>query len=340
MKTIFVTGINGLLGTNLVNLLLKNGYAVKGFVRRQESYQGMKSDHLELIQGTLFDDFSTVLKGVDYVIHLAAITRQDLLNYTDYWKVNCQATKHLYQAACQSEVKKFVFVSTANTLGHGSLDEPGSETKNMRQPFTNSFYAQSKKAAENWLLKNKAKIHTIMVNPTFMLGAYDTKPSSGRIILAGWKKKVVFYPPGGKNFVHVQDVAQGILNALKKGINGEKYLLANANLSYGDFFERMKSMTSQKTVLIQVPKSMLLIAGVLGSILRSLGIKTSISLINMRILCANNYFTNQKSVEELDLQYNSVDEAIKDAIAYFELHHPQKKEMNGVSDRKGEWHSK
>ena len=42
-----------------------------------------------------------------------------------------------------------------------------------------------------------------------MIGAFDTKPSSGRIILFGLKIRLVVCPPGGKNFVHVKDVSKG-----------------------------------------------------------------------------------------------------------------------------------
>ena len=58
-----------------------------------------------------------------------------------------------------------------------------------------------------------------------MLGAYDTKPSSGKIILMGLNKKLLFHPPGGKNFVHVRDVAKGLISCLEKGKNGERFVL-------------------------------------------------------------------------------------------------------------------
>lgn len=317
MKTVFVTGINGLLGTNLVKLLLNNGYQVKGLVRCVDSYKGGEHKNLNLITGTLFDDFTGILKNTDYVVHIAAVTSQNILSQSYYWNVNTNSTKQLYQAACLSRIKKFIYVSTANTIGFGSLQKPGEEEDAMRSPFDESIYAVSKKSAESYVLSENKKMQTVVVNPTFMLGAYDTKPSSGKIILMVWKKKIVFYPPGGKNFVHVEDVANGILKAITIGANGYKYLLSNENLSFKNFFQKVNHNTSQNPLMIKLPKWILLPLGYVGDALRYMHVSTSLSSVNSRILCVNNFYSNKKSIEELGLNYQSIDKAICDSVDYF-----------------------
>ena len=317
MKQVFITGINGLLGTNLCHELLNKGYHVTGLVRNKNSYKGNYHNNLQLLEGQLFDDFSLLLKNIDIVIHAAATTDQSLLKYVDYWNINCNATKQLYNTAILSNVKRFIFVSTANTLGFGSLEELGTEKSKMNPLFKQSYYAKSKLEAENYLLKNKHKIETIIVNPTFMLGSYDTKPSSGKIILMGWKQKFIFYPPGGKNFVHVKDVCIAIINAIDKGISGEKYLLANENLSYKEFFEVLNKVTGQNSILIKIPKQLLIIIGYWGEFLRKLRVKTNLNLTNMKILCIENYFSNNKSIKILNSTYQPVSNAIIDGINYF-----------------------
>lgn len=317
MKRIFVTGINGLLGTNLCHDLLNNGYQVTGFIRNKNSFKGKYHKNLILIEGQLFDDFSSILKNTDIVIHVAATTNQSIIDYSEYWKINCNATIQLFNTAILCNVKRFIFVSTANTLGYGSLKELGSENKEMNPLFKQSYYAKSKLEAENYLINNEHKIETVIVNPTFMLGAYDTKPSSGKIIYMGWKKRIIFYPPGGKNFVHVKDVSLGILHAIDKGVSGEKYLLANENLNYKEFFKTLNTITNQNPIMIKIPKRFLLLVGYLGNLLRKLQIKSSLSLTNTKILCIENYFSNNKSIKYLDITYQPIDKAIIDAIDYF-----------------------
>ena len=317
MEKVFVTGVNGLLGTNLVHQLLHHGYRVKGLVRRKSRYKGIDSSNLQLVEGDLFDDFTKILEDVDYVVHIAAITEQNLLDKSDYEKINCNATIQLFHAAARCKVKRFVFVSSANTLGYGSMEEPGNENVPIREPFNASFYAISKKKAEDYLLNHRKKMKTIIVNPTFMIGAWDTKPSSGRIILMGWRRKVIFFPPGGKNFVHVEDVANGIIRCMETRRVGEKYILANENLSYREFFRKVNVIAIQNPVMIRIPEFILLGIGLLGELLRGLRIKTSLGIVNMRILCTKNYYSNEKSVKEIGMKYRSVDLAIKDALHYF-----------------------
>lgn len=317
MKKVFVTGANGLLGTNLIHLLLEKGYLVIGLVRDHSKYQGRKNSHLQLLVGSLFDDFTEVLSDVDYFVHIAAVTSQDLLHLEDYLKVNRDATIQLLHQAAECKVKRFVFVSTANTLGHGSFDRPGDERHEYREPFSASMYAQSKMLAEKHLLSNQPIMETVVVNPTFMLGAFDTKPGSGKIILMGWRKKVVFYPPGGKNFVHVEDVAEGIVNSFTQGKTGERYILANENLSYKEFFARLNLIANQNPVMIKIPRHVLLGIGLFGELLRMFSIKTNLSLVNMKILCTMNYYSNKKSIKELKMHYRPVDMALADALKYF-----------------------
>jgi dihydroflavonol-4-reductase len=317
MKSVFVTGVNGLLGTNLTHQLLHQGYFVKGLAREKSRYKGNNDDRLQLIEGDLFDDFTKVLAGVDYVVHTAALTCQNLLDYNDYWKINGNATIQLFHAAAKCHVKRFVFVSTANTIGYGSLDEPGSEEVSIRRPFCSSYYAKSKRETEEYLLKHKHILETIIVNPTFLLGAYDSKPGSGKIVLMGWKRKIIIYPPGGKNFVHVEDVAQGIIECFHKGRSGDKYILAGENLSYKDFFKRLNAVADQKPVMIKLPAGILMGIGVLGELLRRLGLASNLSLVNMKILCTGNYYSNKKSIKELGMTYRPVDYAIAAALKYF-----------------------
>ncbi|PWN67416.1 NAD-dependent epimerase/dehydratase family protein [Chryseobacterium oncorhynchi] len=317
MKNVFVTGATGLLGTNVIIKLLKDGYTVIALVRKKSNYVGEENENLKLVEAELSSDLSLFLKETDCVIHIAAETRQDLLSYNDYRKVNYEMTANLITQAEACGVKRFLFISSANTLGYGDEKQLGNEDKEQKYPFTKIYYAQSKLEAENFLLQNHKNIDVIILNPTFMIGAYDTKPSSGKLIFWAWKKKLVFYPKGGKNFVHVEDAANGVVAAIGKGKNGERYLLANENLSYREFFKKINEITDQHPVMIPIPNRFLSCIGLIGDSLRILKIKTSLSTSNMKALQICNYYSNQKSVENLDIQYRSIDNAIEEAVQYF-----------------------
>lgn len=325
MRKAFVTGITGLLGANVVLKLLQDGYFVIALVRKKSGYLGEENKNLMLVEGDLFSDVSGYLTDVDYVIHIAAETRQNLLSYADYKKINYDAAIHLFSQSVAANVKRFLFVSTANTLGFGSLRNLGSENVRQKYPFTHSFYAKSKLKAENFLLKNNKTTEVIILNPTFMIGAYDFKPSSGKIIFWIWKKKLVFYPKGGKSFVHAEDVSNGILKALQTGKNGEKYILTNENLKYRDFFKKVNKVANQKPLMIPIPDFLLAILGFSGDLLRFFKIKTNLSSVNMKALQIDNFYSNKKSIAELKIEYQPIEKAIEDAICFFEKQNQAKK---------------
>ena len=322
MKRVFITGVSGLLGTNLVHYLLERNYEVIGLVRNKLSYKGKLHSNLELREGSLFDDFSPLFREIDYIIHIAAITAQDIPKYKQYRTINSEATKQLFLMAKVAKVKGFVFVSSANTMGNGSLLSPGNESKPVSKPFADSFYAKSKLEAENYLIANQKGIHLCIINPCFMLGAYDSKPSSGKIILRALNKSFIFHPPGGKSFVHVADVCQAIWKGLQTETSGQKFLIGNENLSYKEFYTKFNQLTGHKSKLIEIPKWILLSAGYLGNFLRFMGISTPLSSTNMKMLFSDNYYSNQKSIEELGVKYQPIESGMTEAIEYL------KKEFN------------
>lgn len=319
MKTVFLTGISGLLGINLANELLESGYSVKGLIREGSSYRGPLHQNLELVRGSLSDDLASCCQGCDFIVHSAAETRQDLIHYREYKEVNCNATIRLFNAGLKCGVKKFVFVSSANTIGHGTLSNPGTEKDAPCYPFTSLYYSKSKLEAEDCLFRNDGVMELVIINPGFMIGAYDTKPSSGKIILMGLNRKIIFCPPGGKSFVHVKDVAKGIVNSLLKGKHGERYLVINENLTYERFYQKLNQAVGQNPVMLKLPASLMLLLGYLGDITRFFGIRTNLSVVNMRALCVEGYYSNRKSVTELGIEYASLDSAISEAVNYFSM---------------------
>lgn len=317
MKKVLVTGSNSLLGSNLISELLYLNYSVKGLVRNPSSFLLPGHPNLELVQGSLSDDLREHMDGCFSVIHVAGETSQNLLTYSEYQKTNVEGTLNLLHAAVDKKLERFVFVSTANTIGYKDDFNEGEEHQPMKEPYDQSFYSLSKLEAEERILHYSDRIDIIITNPTFMLGAYDTKPSSGKIILMGLNNRIIFHPPGGKNFVNACDVAKGLIRCLEQGKNGEKYLLSGENMSYRDFFIKLNALQNRNPVLINLPKWSMMLLGLAGEVLRKLKIKTSLSLVSMKILCVDNFYSNNKSKIELNLSYQSIEQGISEAVAYF-----------------------
>jgi nucleoside-diphosphate-sugar epimerase len=318
-ERVLVTGANGLLGTNTIIELLNQGYHVTGFLRDKKSFVGSSHHNLEFVEGNILnkDDLNRALINCKYIIHIAATTDPKLSKYSDFEKINVSGTINVVETAIEKNLKRIIYVSTANTFGYGSLDSLGDESKQMMSPFIKSNYSKSKKEAQDYVLTKKNEIETVIVNPSFMIGAYDSKPSSGKIILIGIKKHILLCPPGGKNFVCVKDVSKGIIAALNQGSAGEAYLLSNANMSYRLFFKLLRNHTKSKTIILQLPKLVLLIVGWIGNCMRFVGFKTQFSLDNMKILCVKNYYSNTKAKEQLGISFSPIESGLLETIDWF-----------------------
>jgi nucleoside-diphosphate-sugar epimerase len=323
-KTVFVTGASGLLAINVIEDLLLQKYNVIGLLRNKKKFPLPENESLEIILGDITkpETYEEAIKKSEVVIHIAAITDQNIKEYSIYKKVNVEASKTLLKKSIQNNVEVFINVSSANAFGYGSLANLGSEKKSIKAPFHKSLYAQSKLEAQNEVFRQGNAQHTtkvITVNPTFMIGKYDTKPSSGRIVLSAYKKKIIFYPPGGKSFINVKDAAQTIRKAIHLGEHGESYLLSGENLSYKEFYHKVTKALDQKSRLVRIPKILLYGIGYIGSCARFLGVKTEVSATNLKTLCISNFYSNEKAREKLDHLQEPIENGIHDAIEWFEL---------------------
>ena len=151
-----------------------------------------------------------------------------------------------------------------------------------------------------------------------MLGPWDVKPSSGRMLLAAYCKSLMFAPKGGKAFVHVGDVAQAIVNALTLGENGNRYIAVNNNccLSIRELYEMQAKVCGFRQRVVAAPNWLLMLAGRVGDMLRWMGVKTQVSTRNIRQLLVRENYTNRCAISELGMKETPIEVAIKEFHEY------------------------
>jgi dihydroflavonol-4-reductase len=283
----------------------------------------LKGADPEIFKGnfTIQSDLNKAFSGCSAVVHAAANTSQWAASYEEYKSINIDGTQILLEESKKAGIERFIYVGSANAFGPGTKLKPGDETSSFTLHQEKSGYMISKHEAQEHVLNfhHRHNFPAVIVNPTFMLGKFDSKPSSGQMLLMGYGKKIMFYPVGGKNFVHVEDVASGIINAIERGKNGECYLLANENLSYDEFFSRMKKVTGYPKRKIQLPGTMLSIAGEISTYYEMITKRPAkLNRINARLLSTENYYSPAKAIDELQLLQTPIDIAIKDALEWFD----------------------
>jgi len=317
---VLVTGANGLLGHHVVFELVKRKIATRIIVRNLKNIH-FDLNLLEVFDGnfTDYESLKLAAQSCDAIIHIAAVTATDLMSYDEYFKVNVEATSQVLKIANELNINKIIYVSTTNTVGFGNKNTLADEQSPIEYPFSKSFYAQSKVEAEKIILEasKQSNKHYIIINPSFMIGAFDTKPSSGKLMLLGYRKPLMFVPKGGKNFVSAGDVAVSICNALTQGKNGERYLASGINLSFKEFYKLQKETVGYKQLIFEIPNFLLSIIGVVGDLARKMNIKTEICSMNLNQLKIREYYSNKKAKLELNLPCTDLKIAVKEAIEWF-----------------------
>lgn len=319
---VLLTGANGLLGSNIAHQLVVQGYEVVTLIRPGSNLSALNGIKCTIIEGNITNasDVEKAMKECDYVVHCAAKTDQtgDL---QDFEPVNITATSILIKLSKKYNIRRFVFVSTANCFSNGTIKKPGDENSEFMPWLKKSGYAYSKYLAQSMVLKevNECGFPAVIVAPTFMVGPRDAKLSSGKLLMHGLKNRVVFYPTGGKSFIDVEYAAEATVNALKMGRVGECYLLAGENLTYTQFFKIVRRVVSPKIILVPLPEILLKIVAAIFSFFQIIfNLPLPFNLTNQRLLCLDNYFSNNKAVTELKLKHTSVDSAIIKAKLWFD----------------------
>ncbi len=317
---VLVTGANGLLGSNLLRILIHKGHDVKALILPGENTDTIDSLSIEKVEGNVlnFDELLVATYGVDAICHLAASTACWPRRNRNTRKVNIEGTRNVIRAAMRSGVKRMIYVGTANSFSYGCLKSPGREGTPYKAHKYRLDYMDSKYQAQQLVLKAVSQgLPAIIVNPTFMLGPYDSKPSSGQLLLAVHSRKVFGYAPGGRNYICVKDAAMGIANALTMGRVGESYILGNENLSYKQAFSKMANIIEVKPPVIKFPKWAVMMLGATNSLIGFLTRKNpGVTFPLARIACDEHYYSAEKAVRELKLPQSPIEEGIHESYEW------------------------
>lgn len=128
---ILITGGSGLVGQNLTNHLIKNGYTNLR-VHLHKRNARIKHESVEYVIGSLMshEKCLEVTKDVDIVIHAAASTSNAVDTVNDplaHVTPNVAMNNFLIDASYRNKVKKYIFLSS-NTVYPPKGDDPVEET--------------------------------------------------------------------------------------------------------------------------------------------------------------------------------------------------------------------
>lgn len=253
--TILITGGAGYIGTELVYLLAKNSAIKKIIVYDNLSrgnynlFLGQKtaSEKIQFINGDILDSrkIRKVLKGIDVVIHLAAKVTTPFANVDShsFEQINHWGTAELVYAIEESEVKKFIFMSSASVYGSSSADAT-EETI----PNPNSFYGTSKLRGEDHVKRLFDKTETTILRCGNVYG-YSKSMRFDAVINkfmfdAQFQNRITINGNGKqfRSFIHIDKVIAVLEQMIFKTIPSAIYNLSDKNLEVNDLVEVMRNI--------------------------------------------------------------------------------------------------
>lgn len=322
-KKILVTGATGFIGSVLVKKLALTPDEIYILVRKSSDLTSLSDvlDKVRLVYGDITDRASvqSALEGIDLVYHSAGLTYMGDKKNELLYKINVEGTQNILQAALAAGVKRVVHVSSITAVGIAFDKKPVNESVEWNFTSIDLEYARTKHLSEIEVAKAVKKgLDCVIVNPAFVFGAGDINFNAGRIIKDIYNKKLPFYPLGGVCVVDVENVADTIITAMKKGKTGERYIIGGENVSYKQLADTISRITGAPKVLFPLPFWM---AKIIRSLLDRYKNKNRVSkLFNLsmfRVASEFLYYDSSKAKLELNLRTEPHAKSIQNAYEWY-----------------------
>jgi dTDP-glucose 4,6-dehydratase len=246
MKSLFVTGGAGFIGSAFVRLVLKElrdceliNFDALTYAGNRDNLDGLDPERHRFVQGDIADK-EAVLNALPAdcgaIINFAAESHVDrsIADSSEFLRTNIIGTQVLLDAARARGVKRFIQVSTDEVMG--SLPDNSSECFTENSPFApNSPYAASKAAAEHLV---RAAHHTFGLDTVVTRCGNNYGPRQFpekflplMICNALNDEAIPIYGDGlnVRDWIYVDDHCRGIFAALEKGKSGAVYNLGARN---------------------------------------------------------------------------------------------------------------
>jgi len=256
-----ITGATGLLGANLAASLVDAGHAVRATRRASSRVAHLDDLDIEWVEATLADEeaLSRAFEGCELVFHCAADATVRWRATPQMTATNVAGTQRVLRAA-QRAGARLVHVSSTVAVGLSEDGAPVDEDApwNLARYRLDDGYATTKRESERIILEaaRAGEVDAVVVNPGFMFGPRDARPSSGALLQNLARGRIVGHTPGTNSFVDVNDVVVGMMAAAARGRAGERYILGGHNLSYPELFALAAPLAGVRPPRFAVPRAL------------------------------------------------------------------------------------
>jgi len=256
---ILITGATGFVGSNLTAYLQKNKCATIGITRNPKTKEEINYSALnDKMWNTSFA-----------MIHLAgkAHDLKGVANENDYFEVNTELTKTLFQQFLESTCKVFIYMSSVKAVADTVVTTLTEDV----EPTPETAYGKSKLAAEQYLLSQKLPKGKFLyiLRPCMIHGPGNKGNLNSLFAMAN---KGIPYPFGAydnqRSFLSIDNLSFIIKELLvQKPISGIYNICDDEFLSTTELYVSMGKVLGKKLKVLKAPKVIVKIFGKFGDYL-------------------------------------------------------------------------
>lgn len=240
-STVLVTGGTGFIGSYIIKNLVEKKYTVRA-IRRSDKlpFYIPKNifDSVDWVDGDILDvvTLNDAMKGVDAVLHSAAIVSFSKKERHQMYHVNVEGTANVVNAAVENKIRRFLHISSVAALGRTTKTETVNEQKKWEENKNNTHYAISKHHAELNVWRGFAEgLEGVIINPSTVLG-YGNWHQSSCAIFKNAYREFPWYTKGVNGFTGVEDVAEAAVQLLFSDITQQKFIVNTENRGFQELF--------------------------------------------------------------------------------------------------------
>ena len=271
---VLVTGATGKVGYAIASASLARGDQVRALVRDSKRAATILPAGIEQIEGdaTDADSLAAAVESCELVFNAMGMPEQWVKDEGIFDRVNAQGSGALAAAAKRAGVRRFVHTSTHDVF-HAETGDSFDETMLADYP-KGTAYERSKQHAERLVLAERDGMEVVILNPS---GVYGPTPSptpsfENQVFEPVVRKRLPAVPPGGTGYAFVEGVADGHLLAAERGIDGERYILADGYANFRELAETAKRIARRgripPTMPVPVAKAVAAVGAGISSIIR------------------------------------------------------------------------
>lgn len=250
-----VTGATGFLGRTLCPYLVQRRYELRAFVRPTANCEFLRHLGVELAWGDVRDRSAicSAAEGCWAIVHAAGKFRL-WGQRKDFFATNVEGTRNTLEAARLAGVERFIFVSTVAVIG---APRPGVLIDESYPPSPRDDYQRSKLEAERLVLRyhHQHGLPSLVLRPGAFYGP-GGRYGFNRLFFEDPLKGLPLQVHGGRRItfpVYIQDVAQCIDLALRRGQPGEVYNASGRSLTHSEINRAVDRLSGCQIRRINAP---------------------------------------------------------------------------------------